>query len=121
MREWSDGCVRNTNLECRSDKFLHVEDVKLPETSKVFINRSMNLVECKDLCSKNCSCTAYANIEITNGGTGCVMWIGELLDMRLFPGNGQDLYVRLAASDVGTRSSANFYFLFENQNENDRT
>ncbi|XP_057428738.1 receptor-like serine/threonine-protein kinase SD1-8 [Lotus japonicus] len=106
LRDGSDGCVRNHNLSCGSDKFLHMEDVKLPETSKVFVNRSMDLVECEDLCRRNCSCTGYANIEVTNGGSGCVMWIGELVDMRQYPDGGQDLYVRLAASDVDDSGSA---------------
>ncbi|XP_061358121.1 receptor-like serine/threonine-protein kinase SD1-8 isoform X1 [Gastrolobium bilobum] len=101
LRDGSDGCVRNTKLECGSDKFLHLKNVKLPETTTVFVNRSMNLKECGDLCYSNCSCTAYANIEITNGGSGCVMWVDELIDMRQYPAGGQDLYVRLAASDVG--------------------
>ncbi|XP_057428734.1 receptor-like serine/threonine-protein kinase SD1-8 isoform X2 [Lotus japonicus] len=101
LRQGSGGCVRNNNLDCRSDKFLTVK-VKLPDTTMVYMNRSMNLVECKDLCRRNCSCTAYANIETANGGTGCVMWIGELIDMRQYAAGGQDLYVRLAASDVGS-------------------
>lgn len=101
LRDGSDGCVRNTKLDCASDKFLLVQEVKLPDTTSVFVNRSMNLVECEELCHKNCSCTAYANIEITNGGSGCVMWGDELLDMRRYTQGGQDLYVRLAASDVG--------------------
>ena len=101
LRDGSDGCVRNTELDCGGDKFLELQDVKLPETTSVFVNRSMTLLECRDLCHRNCSCTAYANIEITNGGTGCVMWSGELIDIRQYPAGGQDLFVRLAASDVG--------------------
>ncbi|KAK7362978.1 hypothetical protein VNO77_05103 [Canavalia gladiata] len=100
LRDGSDGCVRNTELECESDRFLYLENVKLPETTTVFVNRTMGLTECGDLCQRNCSCTAYANIEITNGGTGCVMWVGDLLDIRQYPAGGQHLYVRLAASDV---------------------
>ncbi|KAK7246626.1 hypothetical protein RIF29_41496 [Crotalaria pallida] len=106
LRDGSGGCVRNTDLDCVSDKFLHMQNVKLPETGSVFVNRSMTLVECEKLCHRNCSCTAYANIEITNGGSGCVMWIGELIDMRQYAEGGQDLYVRLAASDVDDLGSA---------------
>ncbi|ESW31225.1 hypothetical protein PHAVU_002G220200 [Phaseolus vulgaris] len=101
LRDGSEGCVRKTGLSCGSDRFLHMQRVKLPDTTSVFVNRSMGLVECGDLCQRNCSCTAYANIEIRNGGSGCVMWVGELLDVRGYPSGGQDLYVRLAASDVG--------------------
>ncbi|XP_028798400.1 receptor-like serine/threonine-protein kinase SD1-8 [Neltuma alba] len=100
LRDGSDGCVRDTKLDCGTDKFLKVQNVKLPDTTSVFVNKSMNLVECAGLCQKNCSCTAYANIYITNGGSGCVMWSDELIDMRVYTAGGQDLYVRLAASDV---------------------
>ncbi|XLR02940.1 receptor-like serine/threonine-protein kinase SD1-8 isoform X2 [Arachis hypogaea] len=105
LRDGSDGCVRNTGLNCSTDKFLHLENMKLPETTSVFVNKSMTLDECGSLCKRNCSCTAYANIYITNGGSGCVMWLGQLFDMVVFPKNGQDLYVRLAAADIGSTSS----------------
>lgn len=101
LRDGSDGCLRNNELDCESDKFLHMVNVKLPETSSVFVNRSMSLLECGDLCKRNCSCTGYANIEIVDGGIGCVMWLDELIDIRVYPAGGQDLFVRLAASDVG--------------------
>ncbi|KAL2341981.1 hypothetical protein Fmac_009921 [Flemingia macrophylla] len=101
LRDGSDGCVRKSDLDCGSDGFLHVEDVKLPETSNVFANRSMSLRECQALCRRNCSCMAYANIEVANGGRGCVMWTDPLFDIRKYPSGGQDLYVRLAASDLG--------------------
>ncbi|RYR35877.1 hypothetical protein Ahy_A10g050979 isoform C [Arachis hypogaea] len=106
LRDGSGGCVRNTGLNCSTDKFLHLEHMKLPETSSVFINKSMTLDECGSLCKRNCSCTAYANIDIRNGGSGCVMWIGQLFDMNVYHTDGQDLYVRLAASDIGSTSSS---------------
>ncbi|KAL1289352.1 hypothetical protein AAHE18_20G051700 [Arachis hypogaea] len=101
----SDGCVRNTVLNCSTDKFLHLEHIKLPETSSVFMNKSMTLDECGSLCKRNCSCTAYANIDIRNGGSGCVMWLDQLMDMSVFATYGQDLFVRLAAADIGSTSS----------------
>ncbi|XP_047149364.1 receptor-like serine/threonine-protein kinase SD1-8 [Vigna umbellata] len=106
LRDGSGGCVRKTGLACGSDRFLHMQNVKLPDTTSVFVNRSMGLVECGNLCQRNCSCTAYANIEISNGGSGCVMWVGELLDVRSYPSGGQDLYVRLAASDIGVEGDS---------------
>jgi len=101
LRNFSDGCVRKTELECGKDKFLHLKNVQLPQTRSVFVNKSMTLSECENRCLKDCSCTAYANEEITNGGTGCVMWNYSLVDMRQFTEAGQDLFIRLAASDVG--------------------
>ncbi|XP_052110936.1 receptor-like serine/threonine-protein kinase SD1-8 isoform X12 [Arachis duranensis] len=105
LRDGSDGCVRNTDLNCLTDKFLHLENMKLPETNSVFMNKSMTLDECGSLCKRNCSCTAYANIDIRNGGSGCVMWIGQLFDMSVYSTDGQDLYVRLAAADIGSTNS----------------
>ncbi|XP_025681307.1 receptor-like serine/threonine-protein kinase SD1-8 [Arachis hypogaea] len=106
LRDGSGGCVRNTGLNCSTDKFLHLENMKLPETSSVFINKSMTLDECGSLCKRNCSCTAYANIDIRNGGSGCVMWLGQLIDIRVYATYGQDLFVRLAAADIGSTSSS---------------
>ncbi|KAF5728768.1 Receptor kinase 3 [Tripterygium wilfordii] len=99
LRDASGGCVRKTQLECVKDKFLRMKNMKLPESITSFVDANMNLKQCEGLCSKNCSCTAYANSNITNGGTGCVIWTSELLDMRQRK-DGQDLYVRLASSDL---------------------
>ncbi|EEF43988.1 S-locus-specific glycoprotein S6 precursor, putative [Ricinus communis] len=102
LRDGSGGCVRKTDLQCMNDKFLHLKNIKLPESSTSFVDRIISLKICEELCLRNCSCTAYANSDISNGGTGCVLWFGELLDMRQYTeGGGQDLYVRLAASDIG--------------------
>ncbi|MED6131491.1 hypothetical protein PIB30_010244 [Stylosanthes scabra] len=105
LNNGSEGCVRNTPLNCSTDKFLHRQNMKLPETTNVYVNKSMTLDECGSLCKRNCSCTAYANTDIRNGGTGCVMWVGQLFDMSVFPSNGQDLYVRLSASDIGSNKN----------------
>ncbi|KAI9082795.1 hypothetical protein K1719_035252 [Acacia pycnantha] len=86
-----------------------LQHVELPETMNVFVNNSMSLSECEDMCRKNCSCSAYANEKITNGGTGCVIWTEELKDMKQFSGGGQDIFVRVAASvvtDSGSESGS---------------
>ncbi|RYR31887.1 hypothetical protein S83_036005 [Arachis hypogaea] len=72
LRDESDGCVRNTGLSS-TNKFLHLEYMKLQETSIVFMNKSMTFDECGSLCKRNCSCTAYENIDIRNGRSGCVI------------------------------------------------
>ncbi|KAL8505991.1 hypothetical protein ACS0TY_017010 [Phlomoides rotata] len=51
-----------------------------------WLNTSMSLDECKAECLKSCNCTAYANAYITNGGSGCVVWFGDLIDTRDLPG-----------------------------------
>ncbi|XP_052201072.1 receptor-like serine/threonine-protein kinase SD1-8 isoform X8 [Diospyros lotus] len=102
MRNGSSGCVRTSELTCHGDGFWQLKNVKLPETSTAVFNRSMSLSECRQACLRNCSCTAYANLDIREGGSGCVMWSGDLLDMRQFAvgEGGQDLYVRVFAPDL---------------------
>ncbi|BFG28820.1 hypothetical protein CerSpe_150940 [Prunus speciosa] len=99
---WSDGCVRKIPLACSSgDGFLKYTGFKLPDTSSSWYDKSKGLKECDGLCLNNCSCTAYANLDIREGGTGCLLWFGNLTDIRQFPsGVGQDLYVRVAASEL---------------------
>ncbi|KAF3451608.1 hypothetical protein FNV43_RR07703 [Rhamnella rubrinervis] len=100
LRDGSGGCVRKTHLECSKDKFLMLKNMKLPESTTAFVDRIMNLEECRKMCLKNCSCTAYSNANISDGGTGCSMWTGDLMDMRDYAEGGQAFYVRLAASEL---------------------
>lgn len=101
LRNGSDGCVRKTNLNCSLDGFLPVRRMKLPDTRHAMVDKSIGLGECSDLCRKNCSCTAYASANISERGSGCIMWVGDLNDLREYTGGGQDLYIRLAASELG--------------------
>ncbi|KAK1261040.1 hypothetical protein QJS04_geneDACA021952 [Acorus gramineus] len=64
------------------------------------VDKTMSLNECRGECLKNCSCTAYGAADI-GSGSGCVMWYGDLMDTRTYGDGGQDIYLRLAASDLG--------------------
>ncbi|CAJ2638945.1 unnamed protein product [Trifolium pratense] len=98
---WSDGCVRKTPLNClHGDGFLPYTNMKLPDTSASWFDKSLSLEECKTMCLKNCSCTAYANLDIRNGGNGCLLWFNNIVDMRKHTDLGQDIYVRLASSEL---------------------
>ncbi|KAK1257122.1 Receptor-like serine/threonine-protein kinase SD1-8 [Acorus gramineus] len=102
LRDVSDGCVRKTALACRgggSDGFVVVSGVKVPDTSRSMVDRTMSLDECRGKCLKNCSCTAYGAADI-GSGSGCVMWYGDLMDTRTYGDGGQDIYLRLASSDL---------------------
>ncbi|KAK9209443.1 hypothetical protein WN944_001809 [Citrus x changshan-huyou] len=105
-RDWklldkTDGCVRRTKLDCeRGDGFLKRESVKLPDTRFSRVDENISLFECKELCSKNCSCTAYANADVRGGGSGCLLWFHELTDMKILSEGGQDLYIRMATSEL---------------------
>ncbi|CAL5390613.1 unnamed protein product [Camellia sinensis] len=99
--DWSDGCVRRTPLDCHNgDGFLKFSHYKMPDTRYSWFNKSMTLTECKMVCLKNCSCTAYTNLDIRGGGSGCLLWFDELIDMREFNENGQDIYIRMASSKL---------------------
>ncbi|KAL5548150.1 hypothetical protein UlMin_003381 [Ulmus minor] len=102
---WSEGCIRNTPLKCQDkdgDAFVKVVGLKLPDTSFSWLNKSMDLMECKAKCLSNCSCVAYTNSNITGQGSGgCINWVGDLMDIRQFSSSeGQDLYIRMPASEL---------------------
>ncbi|CAN6553096.1 unnamed protein product [Malus baccata var. baccata] len=61
---------------------------------------SLSLKGCEQECMKNCSCMAYTSADERGGGTGCVMWYGDLIDTRTFSNVGQDLYVRVDAATL---------------------
>ncbi|XP_035842873.1 G-type lectin S-receptor-like serine/threonine-protein kinase At4g27290 [Helianthus annuus] len=98
--DWSSGCQSQKPLNCGSgDGFKKISGVKLPDTRLSWYNYSMTLGECEMFCRKNCSCTCYANLDIRNGGSGCLIWFGELMDIREYDDN-HDIYVRVAASEL---------------------
>ncbi|KAL2327821.1 hypothetical protein Fmac_021248 [Flemingia macrophylla] len=100
---WIDGCVPRNKSNCNNrhtDGFLKYTHLKLPDTSSSWFNTTMNLDECQKTCLKNCSCTAYANLDIRDGGSGCLLWFNSLTDMRKFSQWGQDLYLRVPASEL---------------------
>ena len=43
----------------------------------------------------NCSCMAFTNSDITGEGSGCVMWFGDLFDLKQLQTGDQDLYIRI--------------------------
>ncbi|MED6172641.1 hypothetical protein PIB30_051888 [Stylosanthes scabra] len=49
---------------------------------------------------ENCSCVAYAKINVNASGKEYVIWFGDLFDIREVPVYGQDLYVRVSQSSV---------------------
>ncbi|CAH1449865.1 unnamed protein product [Lactuca virosa] len=107
---WSDGCVRRTPLDCKNgtDGFIRYSYLKLPDTQISWFNMSMTTKECEAKCLKNCSCTAYANTDVRQKGSGCLLWFSELKDIRVsFEGNGQDIFVRMASSELEKKGREN--------------
>ncbi|XP_038903762.1 G-type lectin S-receptor-like serine/threonine-protein kinase At4g27290 isoform X2 [Benincasa hispida] len=99
--EFADGCERNKLMNCGEEVgFAQVSQLKLPDTKHTWVNKSMNLEECRQKCLRNCSCMAYAMTNISGSGNGCALWIGDLIDLKLIPDAGQDLYVKMLASEL---------------------
>ncbi|KAF3453570.1 hypothetical protein FNV43_RR04010 [Rhamnella rubrinervis] len=103
---YSSGCVRKTPLDCRSgDGFVKLDGVKFPDFLEFWSNKSMRLEECEEVCLRNCSCAAYANFDIEKG-SGCMIWFGDLIDVRELRVNDsvEDIYLRLPASEISYNS-----------------
>lgn len=96
------GCVRRTSLSCQGEGFLMFPGLKLPDTERSWFNRSISLEDCRTLCMNNCSCTAYAALDVSKGASGCLIWFNDLIDIKEFIEVKQDIYVRMAGEEVGT-------------------
>lgn len=96
--------MRRTNLFCETnssnDGFWKMVRVKVPDSHE-FVVTSMDAEnssdDCKIRCLKNCSCLAYAFVS----NIGCLVWSKDLLDIQEFSYGGQDLYIRIAHSEIG--------------------
>ncbi|GLU23151.1 hypothetical protein SLE2022_391770 [Rubroshorea leprosula] len=68
--------------------------MKLPDNSKYQEVNDVN--ECGQWCLNNCSCKAYAYVM----GIGCLLWSEDLIDMQEFSSGGEELFIRLASSEL---------------------
>ena len=92
-------------MDCHNGEgVLKYSGYKMPDTWNSWFDRSMTLRECEIVCLKNCSCMAYANLDIRRGGRGRLLWFDELIDMRELNANEQDVYIRMASSELGKNS-----------------
>ncbi|XP_076947875.1 G-type lectin S-receptor-like serine/threonine-protein kinase At4g27290 [Bidens hawaiensis] len=109
MADWTSGCQRETPLDCGvGEGFRKYSFVKIPDTGQSWFDRNMSLEQCKVKCASECNCTAHATLDIKQG-TGCLVWYNELIDMRTLPNRGQDIYIRMSATELekDQRSSKN--------------
>ncbi|KAK1581593.1 hypothetical protein Q3G72_007203 [Acer saccharum] len=107
-------CVRSSPFNCeREDRFIQLGGIKLPDLLEVSLIEGISLQECEAECLKNCSCRAYANSNVSKGDRGCLMWFGDLIDIRklLKDVEGQDIYVRVPASEIGLEELQDTLFL----------
>ncbi|KAJ0241973.1 G-type lectin S-receptor-like serine/threonine-protein kinase [Hirschfeldia incana] len=100
LQDYSGGCVRNTELRC-SNQFLPLPNVKLPDKLEVLERK--NLTICRSDCLRNCSCEAYAHVEISNR---CLVWSKDVLNLQQLDEGNNTFYLRLSASDMPSDSSS---------------
>lgn len=106
-----NGCIRRNNLSCQGDVFLKYSGLKLPDSRNSRYIEILALEDCKAECLKDCSCMAYTQLNRSNG-TGCLLWFGDLIDMKDLPHNEDDIYIRMSSSEAGNtsgRSKATFW------------
>ena len=110
QEEWnmfntSGGCTRRTPfMDCQSEGgFKKVAGVKLPDLIDFHVIVGVSLKECRVLCLNDCSCTAYAYSNLNGSSTGCLIWSGDLIDIRALTSeaNTEDIYIRVHPSELG--------------------
>ncbi|KAB5533920.1 hypothetical protein DKX38_017006 [Salix brachista] len=107
---WTSGCFRRRELQCeriqnggqvgKEDGFLKLERMKVPDFSEWLSSKSEQT--CKNECLNiNCSCIAYSYYS----GFGCMLWRGNLTDLKKFHIEAADLYIRLADSEIDNKKT----------------
>lgn len=107
--EWGKGCRRDVSLDCRNeDSFVKISGAKMPDLLRFEMKKNMKLSECEEECLRNCSCAAYTNPYVNSPDTGCLMWFGDLVDVRKYPeeNNEQSFYLRVPISKQGNSSGS---------------
>lgn len=86
--------------------FKELRGVKVPDLLQFRINTSMRLKERWDMCPRSCSCSAYSNTNIWGKRSGCLLWFGDLIDMRQLDelSSDQKVFIRVLASVLGNAS-----------------
>ncbi|PIM98910.1 Serine/threonine protein kinase [Handroanthus impetiginosus] len=101
---WGNGCRRITPLGCQKDEgFLKIGGAKFPDPLDYKMKDNTSTDECRDECLKNCNCTAYANMNISNVRSGCLMWFGDLIDVKEFTEEflpDANFYLRVPISEL---------------------
>ncbi|KAK7322484.1 hypothetical protein VNO77_25865 [Canavalia gladiata] len=103
--DWTQGCVRSQPWKCgvkNQDGFKRFASMKVPDTRNSWAYGNLTLEDCKAKCLENCSCTAYSNLDIREGGSGCSIWFGDLIDLKLVSSSQQDLYIRMGVSNTAS-------------------
>ncbi|TXG66271.1 hypothetical protein EZV62_007546 [Acer yangbiense] len=90
----SSGCKRWERPKCRSGgENFQREWCYFPGSvdMSVYLNASVSISDCKDICWKNCTCVGTAATSLTPNSTGCQFWYGPL-DQEPLIGMTESLY-----------------------------
>ncbi|CBI25826.3 unnamed protein product, partial [Vitis vinifera] len=70
----------------------------------------LNLEGCQKECLNDCNCRAYTSADVSTGGSGCLSWYGDLMDIRTLAQGGQDLFVRVDAIILAENERTKTFF-----------
>ncbi|KAF3451610.1 hypothetical protein FNV43_RR07705 [Rhamnella rubrinervis] len=103
LRDASHGCTRKpgSSICWKGEGFVKLENVKIPDTSKVQVISSLSLKACEQECLRNCNC--IASVDIGEGVSGRITWHENLIDTRKFTVGGQDFYIRVDEPQYGKK------------------
>ncbi|PIA60785.1 hypothetical protein AQUCO_00300359v1 [Aquilegia coerulea] len=95
MRNFSGGCVRKTNLKCGDEVGFLQYNQQIGFSNQRFNNSFNTADDCKQSCSDDCSCNAYAF------NNSCLLWKQDVFAFK----NGYDeatfsIQLRVAASEI---------------------
>ncbi|XP_062086978.1 uncharacterized protein LOC133793695 [Humulus lupulus] len=109
---WTRGCERRSQLLCdkntsglahsrrgKKDGFWKIGSVKLPHFYEYVEPVELDFADtesCQKWCLNNCSCIAYSYLD----NIGCLVWSQDLIDIEWFSYGGEDLFLRLAHSEL---------------------
>ncbi|RVW13886.1 G-type lectin S-receptor-like serine/threonine-protein kinase RKS1 [Vitis vinifera] len=113
LKDGSAGCLRKEGAKVcgNGEGFVKVGRAKPPDTSVARVNMNISMEACREECLKECSCSGYAAANVSGSGSGCLSWHGDLVDTRVFPEGGQDLYVRVDAITLAENQKQSKGFL----------
>ncbi|KAK9106980.1 hypothetical protein Syun_022991 [Stephania yunnanensis] len=98
---WTGGCGRRSALQCGDqDGFLPMKNMSLPLDPKVLQLQSVD--DCESSCLGICACNAYAHSD-----NQCLVWYSSLYNVRQADYNGEDLFLKLPASEIKIYEESN--------------
>lgn len=102
-QDWYLKCQETGKHGCGKgdgEGFIRLEGVKFPDSRNSTLYINFSLEECEKECLRSCDCTGFANQYVNKMGQGCIMWYGELRDMRRYKSE-QDFFLRVDAMELG--------------------